>query len=303
MSQPDVNFREVLQPVRDYIHESCVQREAELKRQLDEALTVLAPANPEETLIGAIRNLQQAHLSADENCEVLEAKLAEATICDICHGKGYWISKEGANITCDCLIREERALNEFSPTAACINRLPAGVRRYIHDLESRCDPAGDLQHIAFLTQTVAGFERKLAEAQAETRRAHEHFSGFYNRVHTALGTAGASANAIEHITALKATLAQARVALGETGTDWPPQTRLLTWAKDLEAIQYPQVPAYLRRLVTALTALDAGPDFNQEVNLHADTIAERFDAGKEDPLATAPDEGHPYIFPEDVLGG
>ena len=45
--------------------------------QLAEAQAELAPSNPQETLLGAIRNLQQAYLSADGNCETLEAKLAE----------------------------------------------------------------------------------------------------------------------------------------------------------------------------------------------------------------------------------
>jgi hypothetical protein len=34
------------------------------------------------------------------------------------------------------------------PTAANVNALPEGIRRYVHDLETRCDPAGDVQKMA-----------------------------------------------------------------------------------------------------------------------------------------------------------
>src|SRR5215469_6767702 len=34
------------------------------------------------------------------------------------------------------------------PTAENVNALPEGVRRYVHDLETRCDPAHDAQKMA-----------------------------------------------------------------------------------------------------------------------------------------------------------
>lgn len=44
-----------------------------------------------------------------------------------------------------------------------INLLPEDVRKYIHDLETRCDPSGDLQQIASLKEQVAGLTRRLAD--------------------------------------------------------------------------------------------------------------------------------------------
>ena len=51
-------------------------RIAALERELAEARALLAPVCADETLLGAIRNLQQAHLSEKGNAEQAEAALA-----------------------------------------------------------------------------------------------------------------------------------------------------------------------------------------------------------------------------------
>ena len=53
----------------------------------------------------------------------------------------------------------------FVPDAAHINALPEPLRRYIHDLESTCDPAGDMQRIAFLKDQCGGLQVKLRDAE------------------------------------------------------------------------------------------------------------------------------------------
>lgn len=53
------------------------------------------------------------------------------------------------------------------PTPAEINALPEKVRHFIHDLESRCDPAGELQELACLRQNVAALSAALVEARAQ----------------------------------------------------------------------------------------------------------------------------------------
>ena len=45
---------------------------------------------------------------------------------------------------------EDYQLDNFIPTPFSINRLPKPIRKYIHDLQTRCDPAGD---VAALTLT------------------------------------------------------------------------------------------------------------------------------------------------------
>jgi hypothetical protein len=57
---------------RDTLRSSIAEREAEIAQ----AMAALNPANSEESLIGAIRNLQQAHLSEAGNVETVESILA-----------------------------------------------------------------------------------------------------------------------------------------------------------------------------------------------------------------------------------
>lgn len=62
------------------------------------------------------------------------------------------------------------AFDGWQPTAAAINALPAPLRRYIHDLETRCDPAGDVQRLALAQDTARGLERERDEAMALNER-------------------------------------------------------------------------------------------------------------------------------------
>jgi hypothetical protein len=43
-----------------------------------------------------------------------------------------------------------RALTNFKPSVEEINALPEGIRLFIHDLETRCDPAGDVAALTLL---------------------------------------------------------------------------------------------------------------------------------------------------------
>ena len=58
------------------------------------------------------------------------------------------------------------AVEGFDGTAEHINRLPARLRRFVHDLETRCDPAGDVAVIFAQRENIAGLEAKLAAAYA-----------------------------------------------------------------------------------------------------------------------------------------
>lgn len=57
-------------------------------------------------------------------------------------------------------------LDGFTPTADNINRLPQKIRDYIHALETRCDPAGDVAALV-LTKDQ---NRQLAAENAMLRR-------------------------------------------------------------------------------------------------------------------------------------
>ena len=49
-----------------------------------------------------------------------------------------------------------------------INALPDPLRQYIHDLETRCDPAGDIQTIASLREQIGALEEQIREARSNT---------------------------------------------------------------------------------------------------------------------------------------
>jgi len=53
------------------------------------------------------------------------------------------------------------------PTAENVNALPEGIRRYIYDLQTRCDPAHDVQKMALQAATIRGLDAKVRELEAE----------------------------------------------------------------------------------------------------------------------------------------
>src|SRR5262249_41524326 len=53
------------------------------------------------------------------------------------------------------------------PTAENVNALPEGIRRYVHDLETRCDPTHEVQKMALQADTIRGLDAKVRELEAE----------------------------------------------------------------------------------------------------------------------------------------
>jgi hypothetical protein len=47
--------------------------------------------------------------------------------------------------TIEAALQRLKHVQEFKPTAEYINALPEPLRRWIMELETKCDPAGDLQ--------------------------------------------------------------------------------------------------------------------------------------------------------------
>lgn len=54
-----------------------------------------------------------------------------------------------------------RLQSDWTPTAANVNALPDPVRRYVHDLETRCDPAGDVARLSLLQDENAQLRAKI----------------------------------------------------------------------------------------------------------------------------------------------
>lgn len=81
------------------------------------------------------------------------AHLVVANRWDFWPGTGKWKdrrSKKSGRGVRELMREYQRSLDRFqpqptTPTSEAINALPDWVRTYIHDLESRADPAGDVQ--------------------------------------------------------------------------------------------------------------------------------------------------------------
>jgi hypothetical protein len=54
---------------------------------------------------------------------------------------------------------------DWLPDAEHLNALPQPIRQYIHDLETRADPAGDVAEIAFLKDTVEALQARIRELE------------------------------------------------------------------------------------------------------------------------------------------
>lgn len=58
--------------------------------------------------------------------------------------------------------------------SALINAAPAPLRRYIHDIETRCDPASDVRTAHVWRETAMALAERVRELEAElTRLSHE----------------------------------------------------------------------------------------------------------------------------------
>jgi len=59
------------------------------------------------------------------------------------------------------------------PTTDNVNVLPEGIRRYVHDLETRCDPAHDVQKMARQVDTIRALHAKVEELKVKLRSRSE----------------------------------------------------------------------------------------------------------------------------------
>jgi hypothetical protein len=62
-------------------------------------------------------------------------------------------------------MKTKRAASIY-PTVDEINALPDKFRRYIHDLETRCDKSGDVQMIAILRENRDALQQRVEELEA-----------------------------------------------------------------------------------------------------------------------------------------
>jgi hypothetical protein len=69
----------------------------------------------------------------------------------------------------DDLVTPGADLDRFHPDPEHNNALPGPMRRYIHDLTTQADPAGDVAQIACLKETVAALEVRIRELESVGR--------------------------------------------------------------------------------------------------------------------------------------
>lgn len=61
------------------------------------------------------------------------------------------------------------------PTAKSINALPEPIRKYIHDIETNCDPAGIVQENTILKDTIKALQKKPIISEEERKMAIWYF--------------------------------------------------------------------------------------------------------------------------------
>lgn len=86
---------------------------------------------------------QSVHCYEDDEMDVAKAKQAEI-------GGELYFPKS--------MIREPSNADELAST---INGLPPWLRQYIHDLATRCDPAGDVRDLFMARQANEALQRKI----------------------------------------------------------------------------------------------------------------------------------------------
>lgn len=52
---------------------------------------------------------------------------------------------------------------KWSPTLENINNLPDGLREYVHDLQTRCDPAGEVAQLIIAKDTIRQIEKEIGD--------------------------------------------------------------------------------------------------------------------------------------------
>lgn len=66
------------------------------------------------------------------------------------------------------------AKDNFLPTPEQVNALPPRLREYIHSLEARCDPSGDVRENIIARDTCRALELKLVAKDAEIKRLEQY---------------------------------------------------------------------------------------------------------------------------------
>lgn len=84
--------------------------------------------------------------------------------------KSWKPKSKGLNLKNDRPELIEPASASIYPSVEEINLLPEKFRRYIHDLETRCDKSGDVQTTALLREDRDALQIRVEELEGEMNR-------------------------------------------------------------------------------------------------------------------------------------
>jgi hypothetical protein len=105
---------------------------------------------------------------------------------------------------------QREQLDAFIPDSAHVNALPEPIRRYIHDLETQCDPAGLVRENTIARDTIRSLEQQLAtarEALIAAREPLEVASAYVNANDITVGMRLHARNCVEALEPVRAALA------------------------------------------------------------------------------------------------
>jgi hypothetical protein len=111
-------------------------------------------------------------MSAPEckNCVCAVTKIGYRCDASVPSGGGWAPGTACPFLAINALEAELAKKDDFSPTPEQVNALPPRLREYIHGLEARCDPSGDVRENIIARDTCRALELELAAKDAEIEK-------------------------------------------------------------------------------------------------------------------------------------
>ena len=150
-----IEWQKKAEAERDCAVERAKQLEAELARLTHETQWVRKKIGVSESaIVGDVQG--SLHVLCSNAHGMTE--YINAGKCDDKEGKIARQAVEIANLNAELAFLKSP---EWTPTADNINALPEPIRRYIADLETRCDPAGDVASITIARDQLEQLQAKI----------------------------------------------------------------------------------------------------------------------------------------------
>lgn len=141
--------------------------------------TMRIPAEPDSdpdlVIAGALASAR-ALLAAQPEQQAKANELTRATQAAFNHGLAV-----GSAINEDSAQPEQARPSEaWLPTAENVNKLPDGLRQYVHALEALCDPSGIVRENTMLKDCNTGLQKMFRSAEEREANAQWRYRGYKN---------------------------------------------------------------------------------------------------------------------------